>query len=542
MRLLLTAICALSLVGCASSPMVGWQRPGVDEKKSRMAAATEQAVSLRAALEVKAAEQVNGQVSLNNTLLGLGVLTTGLALGKAHHDAYTGTALAAGAAYLFGNQNLSKPRLSVYQSGITAVNCSLRAVMPLNIGPASERAIVDAMTQLPGATNRVSDVLGEIQATLPTSEISRIGPRIEAANALLTSAGKTTADAAEFLGRVDLAGGELSTTIDKIAEQVDKLASDTVPAAITVQQSLAGLLDISAGFAPGLKLNPLPTSATGIAPQGLAKSDPRTGILLVKLDTATAAVEIIQKPLAARLAAYASRSSGSLADCGVSDAVIALSVDVDKLVFKGKTEQTQLIAVAGGVKPYVARLRESPSDGIEIKSPLPGDSNVEVKVPKSLEKGTYTVLVMDGSNPRKTKQVTLVIDSGDGLGTRVSEGEKHSDAAVVKAAPKVTDRLQVTTEDLNKLPALGDKAKFSVGNPANVYTVIDVKSASGDSTLVGLKCTIGARTDGDLERTVRAQMLRMAASLKLLRVQPALDVQNRLKVTSDDPRCLKAAG
>jgi hypothetical protein len=105
----------------------------------------------------------------------------------------------------------------------------------------------------------------------------------------------------------------------------------------------------------------------------------------------------------------------------------------------------------------------------------------------------------------------------------------------------VADRLSGTTEDLKKLPPLGDKTQFSVGSPANVYVVIDVQGPTTDSTVVALRCTVGGRTEGDLEKTVRAQLIRKAAELKVLRVIPALDVQSRIKVTSDDPKCLKAA-
>lgn len=545
MKLLSVAICALVLSGCASSPLLNWKRPEVDEKKSRMATANEQAVSLRTTLEGKAAEQVNGQVGVNNALLGLGILTTGLALGMVHHDAYTGTAFAGGATYLFGNQNLSKPRLAVYQSGIKAVNCSLRAVMPLNIGPAAEKSIADAAAQLPAAAAKLQSVLAEVGAkAMPSDRSAEVKAKVVAATALLATAAKTAADAADFVARADLAGGELSGTVEKIAEDVDKLASDTVPSAISVQQSLAGLLEISAGFAPGLKLNQLPTQPTGNQSQGLGKPDPVVDAVIVELDAATSALEIVQKPLAAKLATYASRSISSLSECGVSDAVIALRVDVDTLSFKGKTEQGLIIAVSGGVKPYVARLRESPADGIEVKSPLPGDSNVEVKVPKALEKGTYTVLVMDASNPRKSKEVLIVVGA-DPVNAPVEPKKPVNDAVKVSTPTvppaTVADRLSGTTEDLKKLPPLGDKTRFSVGVPANVYVVTDVQAPTADSTVVALKCTVGARTDGDVEKTVRAQLIRKAGELKVLRVTPALDVQNRIKVTSDDPKCLKAA-
>jgi hypothetical protein len=510
-----------------------------------MAAANEQAVSLRTTLERKAAEQVNGQVGVNNALLGLGILTAGLALGKVHHDSYTGTAFAGGATYLFGNQNLSKPRLAVYQSGIKAVNCSLRAVMPLNIGPAAEKSIADEAAQLTAAAAKLQAVLAEVGAkSIPGDRSAEVKAKVAAATVLLAAATKTAADAADFVSRANLAGGELSGTIEKIAEDVDRLASDTVPSVISVQQSLAGLLDISAGFAPGLKLNQLPTLPTGNQSQGLGKPDPTVEAVIVNLDAATSALEIVQKPLATRLTTYASRSISSLSECGVSDAVIALKVDIDKISFKGKTEQGMTIAVSGGVKPYLARLRESPADGIEIRTPLSGDSNVEVKVPKTLEKGTYTVLVMDASNPPKSKEVQIVVGAEPVIAP-VEPKKSVKDPVKVPtptvAAATVADRLSGTTEDLKKLPPLGDKTQFSVGSPANVYVVIDVQGPTTDSTVVALRCTVGGRTEGDLEKTVRAQLIRKAAELKVLRVIPALDVQSRIKVTSDDPKCLKAA-
>ena len=110
-RLALTLACAAVLAGYATSnPLVTWDRsdrvpPGSTDP---MALAKARAGALRGALEAKRSEQVGGTADLNNALLGLGVLTTGLALGKVHRDAFTFTAGLAGASVLFGQQKIGR--------------------------------------------------------------------------------------------------------------------------------------------------------------------------------------------------------------------------------------------------------------------------------------------------------------------------------------------------------------------------------------------------------------------------------------------------
>ena len=567
MKSLAIALSAVILVGCATNPTIGWKRPVVDETKSRMAAASAQAVSLRSALEAKVSEQAGAQVDLNNALLGLGVLTMGLALGKVHHDAYTGTAFLGGSAYLFGTQNMSKPRLAAYQSGISAVNCALRAVSPVNIGPAGENAVSDGARRLPATIDRLQSAIASVErnrvgAPLTAARHSEIDVSLNASKLLLKAAVKTASDSNDLLGRVDAAGAELSGTIDKIAEQVDKLAVDTIPAASTIPQMLAGLASISAGFAPGLTLNQLPTSAkSGTADETKSQSSligPPTPVLdqaLAEMDTATSAVETIQRPLASRLAAYgAAKSPGSLADCGVSEVVVALGVDVDSLSFKGKVDETQFIGVTGGVKPYFARLRESPSGGVEVKSPLPGDSNVEIFVPKSVESASLHVVVMDGSTPRRSKEVTITIGASPasspalvGTGAAAgagaeSTGKDKSKALTEKAKGRsLDDRLAKTAAGLQKLADQGEKGKFSIGiAPQNTYTVTGVANASPRSVTVSISCVFAGRAAGDVVQSVRLEMLKKARSLKLLTESPSLDVQDKLGLKVNDPKCLTA--
>lgn len=567
MKSLATALSAVFLAGCAASPTLDWKRPAVDESKSRLATSVAQAVSLRSVLETKVSEQAGAQVNLNNALLGLGVLTTGLALGKVNADAYTGTAFLAGSAYLFGTQNISKPRLSVYQTGISAVNCALRAVAPINIGPAGEKAVLDGSQQLIGPVDRLQKAIAAVDKNqvglgLSADRQAVVDTSLIASKLVLMAAVKTASDAANLQARIDQAGADLSGTVDKIAEQVDKLAIDTIPASSTIVQMLGGLASISAGFAPGLTLNQLPAPKKAVIPGPTAEGLVATPVLdksLVEMESATSAVEVIQSPLSSRLAGYGgNKAVGSLADCGVSEIVIALNVDVDSLSFKGKTDETHFIAVSGGVKPYVARLRESPSGGVDVKSPLPGDSNVEVFVPKSVEGGTLHVVVMDGSNPRRSKEVKVIIGAGstpvtnesaEGTGAAKDKGKKSLPANSPQGpkvpnpqpAESLKDRLAKAVVSLKMMVDKADSGSFSVGAaPQNLYRVTTVESPSEQSVVVSLTCTFGGRPTGDLPQGVRVEMLKKARALKLVAQSPSLDVLNKLELKVSEPRCLKA--
>ena len=96
-RALLLAAPALLSACSAINPMVTW-KPGLepDPGIDTMPVARKDAEDLKAALQTRATEYVGDKAALNNTLLGLGVLTLGLATGKAHRDAYTAIAGVAG--------------------------------------------------------------------------------------------------------------------------------------------------------------------------------------------------------------------------------------------------------------------------------------------------------------------------------------------------------------------------------------------------------------------------------------------------------------
>ena len=534
-------LATLLVVGCAGNPVVTWRPAAVDLPKGRMAMATAKAVALRTGLETKVGEQVKAQVLLNNSLLGLGLLTTGLALGNVHRDAFTGTAYIAGGAYLFGTQNLSKPRLVVYQSGITAVNCALRAVSPLDISEADLANMSRWAQSLEQPLGALAVSIAKVEAelklvTLLPAKQLKVDLAVSGAKAVLDKAATAVADANDLISRVDLAAGELAITIEQIAEQVNKLASDTVPDPATVSQMIAGLARTASQFAPGLTLKKMPgvDAAASAAPKAESERKALLGAETLALDAAVesidaavTAVEILRRPLAARLAAYKGHAaSDSLKSCGVSEIVIALRVDTTELQFTGESAQSKFVAVSGGVKPYVARLRESPSGGVEVKSPLPGDSSVDVLVPAKTPKATLHLLVMDGSNPRQTREVTILIGPADSA---------KPDAALDKTGPD----LKSTETAMKSMLSKGAAGAFPFGTPANSYQVSTVDTSQPGQLTITLACVRAGQREPDSQVGVRTALFAQAKKLQLLD-SPSIDVQKKLILVSD-AKCLTPA-
>ena len=529
-RAIVSLAAAAILAGCANTnPLVQWNRDdgGSQNSNDPMAAAKARATALLTSLEAKRQEQVVGAVDLNNWLLGLGLLTTGLAVGKVHRDAYTGTALLAGSAYLFGQQNLQRPRVSVYESGITAVNCALKAVVPVDLGVALRERIFAESAALNRVEGRLAAAIADAQArlaalrdSLSTDKAAAADAAIANAIAVRDAASITQGDVSDLVWRQQRAANELTRTIENIGEQVNKLASRTVADPASVQTQLAGLAAIAGRFAPGLGLQAaIEKSLKGITPQSLGdtedmndaakkKSDPqlpaRIAALNRSLDTLRAVADeaaTLQRPLAKRLESLKGfNAADALKDCGVADVGLAIEVNPAKLGFKLATKQKQIVAVSGGIKPYVARLRDSDVEGVSVNSPLTGDSIVEVSVTDKVTSAqSLVLLVMDSANPRQMKELAITIGdqaTPQGLTDRSVSGTATSTLAKGLLAMK------------------DDKVEFQLidGAANNSYTIAEVALLGPARVQLTLNCKRGTGKKLDSPKSVASQVLQVGSA------------------------------
>lgn len=543
-RLALTLACAAVLAGCATSnPLVTWDRSDRVPAGSTdpMALAKARAGALRSALEAKRSEQVGGTANLNNALLGLGVLTTGLALGKVHRDAFTVTAGLAGASVLFGQQNLPKPRAALFESGIKAVNCALRAVGPIDMGgDQRDRFVADSAelakaqselrTARATARARLDDAIAQ---NLSAEKASAALERLNAVGVISAQAVASQGEVADLLWRLQAAANELTHVIESIGAQVNELTAGTVGDPANVPTLLSGLAAIAGRYAPGLGVDtritalsaPPASSGDGSGQAGkLGLKDPSNpklddeALAMKALNTALAqaerradAVDALQRPLALRLTAFKGfAAADALKTCGVADLALQLVLSATELSFKPGVKQGQSVLLSGGVKPYIARLRETEAGGVEVKSPVPGDSNVEINLAASATgPRVLHVDMMDNANPRQLKTVVVTIQAAAADAPVVADGKGESallNSRAVSALSNAFDQLRLAQR------AGGTVGGVQVDGIAarNAYRIaaISAPKAGQAQIVLTLDCTSGSPPATDAHVNVANALLR----------------------------------
>jgi hypothetical protein len=438
-------VLALCLGGCAINPMVPWTPPPepvrpADAPLDSMEGARDYASAYKLALHAKAREYVQQQGQLNDALLGLGLLTTGALASTAHKDVPLALGFLFGGTYLYGQQNLGKPRLDVYQTGIGATNCALAAVAPLNFSM-SELAAIQVSSQALAATELPK--LGEVLSKARQMYAIRIGPngtRMPDVDDQLRSAGDTYSaglqllhDSSQLPGRVSAAAAGLKRTVDTVAAQVDRLASNTIVDPASVSKSLGGLAAIVGSVAPGAELDKaFLAKVNGRAGGSLGSASiaefstrnpsalpPRDNLVdvLTDLGRAQAVVDAKVKYLGGRIASSKEFGNGAaealrVCEVKVSDTILALKVEPATVTITKPTGDpvTAEIYVSGGAKNYAGRLTQTAA-GVELIPPRAGEGTFVVKVTKDAKEGELNVRVEDSSNPPQAKMVKVTIQA-----------------------------------------------------------------------------------------------------------------------------------
>ena len=544
-RLLLALAAAAALPGCAVNPLVDVPDRSTEGEVTTMPSALTRARHLKEGYHRKAYEFVDKQVVLNDALLGLGVLTIGLGASRGvHPDAFRSTAFLGGATFLFGQQNTSKSRLDIYQSGIGSVNCALTASLPLQVGNAELAAIAEESK----ATKKVLPAFGASLAnaeaefavareSLLPSAVPLIEDQINGARLARAAALAALADAGGLPAQVGTVAKQLRVTLDVIEVQVNKKLGSTVADPAAVQQSLTSLATLAGRTAPGLGVDKFFTPTSGDAATAQAGSDGSGAALAAKRavrpsNTLTAALrdlamrraelEAEAVPLAQRLLPYKGHTEASaiaLKACDVVSVSSALAVDQDELRFNASADaQTKTLVISGGVKPYVVRLRESPTLGIEAQSPVSGDSAVLVKVPKGIAAGTaLTMIVSDAATPAQTKAVRIVVGA-----PKAAVDNKPDDLGQIENAAKAL--IDAKTTD------------FKVKGGVNTYTLLEVKP-NGENLDLKLSCKPGKPAKKDSSAAIAKAFLVRAFPNDPTRADPGVVITGRLTPMGDIVAC-----
>lgn len=459
-RTLSCILLACALAGCATSPEVKWSTAGGSESKPAdgslytIERGLAQADTQITDIEKKKSEYVERSTTVSNLALGLGLVTTAAAIGKAHHDVLTAGAFGAGTLYVADGLSATKPRMDIYNAGISASTCAKKAVSG---AAAVSTAGLDSREK---EAKELNGALISLGSAITDADLSLAGAHID--NTDLKSAfQKQLADAvsaegrgraaydvyAEFRRQQQEGAKALDDTLKDIRVKVNFLVGQTVADPKAVFDSLPALFAGMDRAAPGLDLGAAAKKSVeerkaalvssvppGEGTVGARAQKPRQ-LSASERQRATEELEPKFKLLAstastvlgkARVLEGALPPKGSTApnalqfkECNVSDAVLALKIvspadATFRVVLKeGETPADRYVHLSGGVKPY-RWLKSGEPNLVSLEQVNPLDSSMTLKISKDAKPSDEVVLVIqDSATPPQTVQLTVKLQAAE---------------------------------------------------------------------------------------------------------------------------------
>lgn len=425
----------LALGGCALNPLAPRDMPGTNVQVSgNLSLANAYADARRDGYLRQLEDEARTSSMLNSGLIGMGALALGLAAGGAHRDAMLGIGLVGGTAYALGSVNLSKQRLLVLQSGIEAIDCAKRAVLPLAMTTAQEAHLAAAVQALAAAQSETTAASAAVQQALvpylsggaETSLSKEARDALAAAAASLQAATLAEADGRKLAARSGRVGEELKAAVDQIHAAVNRALIATLAELSAVRDVIGSLGSYAAAVAPGSAKAVTAAVDKAKARDGLmgaaaaaAAPKPRPGEAELRSAVARlqgdelrlrSAVGTVQAALAPHLQAV--EAADGLRACGVADPTGPMNVNVATLHFSEGLAGSKFVLVQGGQPPYSAQLLQAEPAGLAVREPLIGESRVTVTTTAATPaSGPLSLAITDRSNPPRSVSVAILIDA-----------------------------------------------------------------------------------------------------------------------------------
>jgi hypothetical protein len=456
-------VCAIS--GCATSPSIDWrvdkitspQQPpdgSLYNMQQSLAAADLQISDLHA----KKREYIDRSTQNSNLTLGLGLITAGAAIGNAHRDVLSAGAFGAGSIYLADTLNSAKARLDIYNAGIAATMCAKKAVS--SAAAVSTKSFSDRDEQV----RSLSQSLVRLQTAIATADIALKKQDIPGSqlktkyDAQLQEATRVSGkgEAAlevytEFRRQQQQGAKNLWESLQEIRNKVDLLSEQTISDVRQVFASLPGLYSAMDLAAPSMDIGALAsksqkktkdallssdTEATvqTVAPQAKPEARPASPKVFTpeQLQSASGNLAVSFNELAKGIAEVAAGARDleavlppkgttaltvdQLKDCGVSELVLAMKIDVpaDSTVTvrqaRDQDAPDMYVQLSGGTKPY-RWLKPQNQSAVRLEQANPQDSSMTLKVSKDAIQTDYLLVIQDSSQNPRTVQLKVTVQA-----------------------------------------------------------------------------------------------------------------------------------
>ena len=403
----------------------------LDHEPASMAESLRKLNHVRAAYEEAIRRQRSDEQAATSGLVVLGTAIMGLAIGKASHGWIVGSALVGGTAYGLARTQLDARQVELWEQGIEALDCARQASLPLDLGADRRGAIEQALVPL----RQAQDAVGRSAVDL-RKQVDRVG-RAQVARPELVDqalhgaeAAQAAADTAAMAARtlLDTARGRaLSTTVDRVVEQVTRATNDIAVDVSSVKPLVAGVGGYAAIFVPGIDASLgsvfdkyKATRATMSVQSGkvgnavhAAPPPPVDPLLQQALDALAGAMADLAQRQAAVKALLSTADTGAvdvaLNAChipGLSTTPVLTPASLD---FTEKTAGSQGVAIAGGTPPYEADVLDPVANALVAGNMK--DGRFVVNAAATLAAGTYTVLVNDSSTSHRTVPLLVHVNA-----------------------------------------------------------------------------------------------------------------------------------
>ncbi len=409
---------ALLLAGCATPVIEVAPEFKLSANKVDMSTALAHLEATRRQYDQAKRQQIENERSLFNVLLGTGVATTGAAMAGLHRDAIAGPAAFGGALLLFGQANMPRSRVLIYQAGVEALNCAERATLPFMISSEQRSSIGAVMNALPALKAKLHSALREAPSKIGTDEhakaaLAELEKRVQAA---LGRSDALQQSAREFLAGGERAGRELVLAVRGITTAVEKSLISSTPDLSNATQQIAGLTGLMSGFAPGADMGAQAKAAMVVYAGPAAAANARVGGESEAAKAFRAIGEALTDLANAHdeLALLLQGRSGAwpidaFKDCGVAQVITALSAKPSGQSFKSGEVTTRYIDLIGGVKPYFVDWNGPVLAGLSIKPPVRGESSIELRADASLKPGSSQLRVTDSAPSAAVLQLDISV-------------------------------------------------------------------------------------------------------------------------------------
>jgi hypothetical protein len=469
------AVVIFYVTGCSTAPVYEWRAdqlvagktPPVDNTMS-MTRATDHLQKARNAYRTQLNNQMKGEATASQWLIGsAGVLLAAAGL-KAHADALLvgGTAMSTG--YAMSTTAMPRGRVLAYMAGVEALNCAEASVAPIRTF--DDQKLATANKDLKAKVQLLRTAIVETTAAYKAApaHVMSINVQTDSAEATVVAANRVVSSTDDFLQKTRSAAFLLYNQVEKVDAAVTRSIINGMPTLADVKV-LAGTIgpDITALVTKAVNDANASKTAQGDKQLGAQSSEESAlgsalKILKTRQGDVNDAIAVVQDALPPNAD---NLNMQVMADCNLPSVPSPLTLNPAEVQFYTGANTTKVIELKGGTKEYAADDKVLPQ-GLTLRQPGATGTSFEIisDATKLVAVGTYKLRLRDQTPGASAVYLTVTVVAGAAVGPAAS-------ASGAPGAPKPAPRAAPAPTAKPATPAI----PVAPVTPAHVAQAIDGK-------------------------------------------------------------------